>query len=160
MRIHITEVFFQKLWPHKAKSGDHCYPPQKATTPFQKGFNIKKTTTLILIFYYPLRYQKKCDELEEMNRDFRKEFDQLTVDKKEIVSFLKKSLEQRGDEITDLNDRLIGLQQAKDTEKEQMEAAIQGVRSEYQENKDRLTSENMILRKWSHPKKSVCFLSS
>ena len=50
-----------------------------------------------------------------------------------------------GDEIADLNDRLIGLQQAKDTEKEQMETSIQAVRTEYQEIKDQLTSENMIL---------------
>ena len=36
---------------------------------------------------------------------------QLVQDRKEIVEFLKKSLEQRQDEIADLNDRLLGLQQ-------------------------------------------------
>lgn len=85
-----------------------------------------------------------------MNKDFRREYEQLATDKKEIVSFLKKSLEQRGDEITDLNDRLIGLQQAKDTEKEQMETENQALRTEFQDMKDRLTSENMILRKIIH----------
>ena len=49
------------------------------------------------------------------------------------------------DDIADLNDRLIGLQQAKDAEKEQYESEIQKIRNEFQETKDQLTSENMIL---------------
>ncbi|PIK60376.1 hypothetical protein BSL78_02674 [Apostichopus japonicus] len=61
------------------------------------------------------RYQRKCDELEVANGEFKDKYDQMTTDKKEIVSFLKKQLEQRQDEIADLNDRLVGLQQAKDT---------------------------------------------
>ena len=42
------------------------------------------------------RYQRKCDELSVMNGEFKAEYNQLTTDKKEIVSFLKKSLENRG----------------------------------------------------------------
>lgn len=91
------------------------------------------------------RYQKKCDELEVANGQFKEKYSQMSDDKKEIVSFLKKSLEQRGDEIADLNDRLIGLQQAKDAEKEQYESQLQQIRSDFQEMKDQLTSENMIL---------------
>lgn len=53
------------------------------------------------------------------------------------------------DDIADLNDRLIGLQQAKDAEKEQYEAELQKLRNEFQETKDQLTSENMILSKCS-----------
>ena len=49
------------------------------------------------------------------------------------------------DEIIDLNDRLIGLQQAKDAEKEQYETQLNQLRTEFQETKDQLTSENMIL---------------
>jgi len=91
------------------------------------------------------RYQKKCDELTVKNGQFREQYDQMSTDKKEIVSFLKQSLEQRGDEIADLNDRLIGLQQARDSEKEQYETTMQQLRTEFQETKDQLTSENMIL---------------
>lgn len=50
-----------------------------------------------------------------------------------------------GDEIADLNDRLIGLQQIKDQEKEQYESELQKLRTDYQEMKDQLTSDNMIL---------------
>ena len=51
------------------------------------------------------------------------------------------------DDIADLNDRLVGLQQAKDAEKEQYESELQKLRNEFQETKDQLTSENMILSK-------------
>ena len=49
-----------------------------------------------------------------------------------------------------MNDRLIGLQQAKDAEKEQYESEIQKIRNEFQETKDQLTSENMILSRFIH----------
>lgn len=91
------------------------------------------------------RYQKKCDELELANQDYRSHYEQQTTDKKEIVSFLKKQLEQRADEIADLQDRLIGLQQAKDAEKDQYEVQLATLRTEMQEIKDQLTSENMVL---------------
>ena len=62
------------------------------------------------------------------------------------------------DDIADLNDRLIGLQQAKDAEKEHYEAEIQKLRNEFQETKDQLTSENMILSKLRDVSfKKVCF---
>lgn len=44
-----------------------------------------------------------------------------------------------------MNDRLIGLQQAKDMEKESYEQQLQTLRTEFQETKDQLTSDNMIL---------------
>ena len=91
------------------------------------------------------RYQKKCDELEVRNSEFKHHFDQQASDKREIVSFLKKQLEQRADEIADLQERLIGLQQAKDTEKDHYEVQLATLRTEMQEIKDQLTSENMIL---------------
>lgn len=91
------------------------------------------------------RYQKKCDELELKNNDYKSQYEQQTTDKKEIVSFLKKQLEQRADEIADLQDRLIGLQQAKDAEKDQFEVQLATLRTEMQEIKDQLTSENMVL---------------
>lgn len=53
------------------------------------------------------------------------------------------------DEIADLNDRYIGLQQTRDNEREQYELQIQTQRNEYQEMKDQLTSENMILGMYS-----------
>uniref|UniRef100_H2YPP1 Cilia- and flagella-associated protein 157 n=1 Tax=Ciona savignyi TaxID=51511 RepID=H2YPP1_CIOSA len=91
------------------------------------------------------RYQKKCDELSISNAEYEEKYKQVVQDRKEIVDFLKKSLEQRQDDISDLHDRLLGLQQAKDTEKENYETQLTQHKRESQEVKDRLTSENMIL---------------
>lgn len=76
---------------------------------------------------------------------FRQEFEQLANNKKEIVAFLKRTLNQRVDEITDLNEQLQSLQLAKEVEKDAFEAQLAQVRHEFQETKDQLTTENIIL---------------
>lgn len=43
-----------------------------------------------------LRYQSKCDELEVMNGTFKDQYDQMADDKKQIISYLHKTLDQRG----------------------------------------------------------------
>ncbi|CAL1529656.1 unnamed protein product [Lymnaea stagnalis] len=91
------------------------------------------------------RYQKRCDELEVANGQFLEKFDQLSSDKKEIVAFWKKQLDLKTEELADLNDKHIGLQQARDNEREAFKKQIQEQRTEYQEMKDSLTAENMIL---------------
>ncbi|XP_018429727.1 PREDICTED: uncharacterized protein C9orf117 homolog [Nanorana parkeri] len=91
------------------------------------------------------RYQSKWDVICAKESQYQVQLEQLFNDKKEIVSFLKLTLNQRMDEIADLNDQLTGLQQAKDAEKEAYEAQLAQLRSEFQENRDRLTSENMLL---------------
>lgn len=42
------------------------------------------------------RFQRKCDELEIMNKKFAAHFEQMDSDKKEICDYLRKSLQQRG----------------------------------------------------------------
>lgn len=49
------------------------------------------------------------------------------------------------DDIEDLNEQLIGIQQTRELEKEQAKATIQQIKTELQETKDQLTSDNMIL---------------
>lgn len=75
----------------------------------------------------------------------RQEFEQLANNKKEIVAFLKRTLNQRVDEIADLNEQLQSLQLAKEMEKDAFEAQLAQVRHEFQETKDQLTTENIIL---------------
>lgn len=58
------------------------------------------------------------------------------------------------DDIEDLNEQLIGLQQTRELEKEQAHATIQQIKTELQETKDQLTSDNMILGKCNYPFKS------
>ncbi|ELR51975.1 hypothetical protein M91_07703, partial [Bos mutus] len=91
------------------------------------------------------RYQRKWDELAMQEKLFRQEFEQLANNKKEIVAFLKRTLNQRVDEIADLNEQLQSLQLAKEIEKDAFEAQLAQVRHEFQETKDQLTTENIIL---------------
>lgn len=76
---------------------------------------------------------------------FRQEFEQLANSKKEIVAFLKHTLNQQVEEITDLKEQLQSLQLAKEMEKDAFEAQLAQVRHEFQETKDQLTTENIIL---------------
>uniref|UniRef100_A0A8C5RE81 Cilia- and flagella-associated protein 157 n=1 Tax=Laticauda laticaudata TaxID=8630 RepID=A0A8C5RE81_LATLA len=69
----------------------------------------------------------------------------MVTDNKEIVAFLKKTLNQRVDEIAELSIQLQNLQQAKDLEKDAFETQLVQLRHEFQETKDQLTSENMLL---------------
>lgn len=78
---------------------------------------------------------------------FRSEYEKMFKDNKEIVAFLKKSLNQRMDEIAELTEQQLLLQQAKDSEKDAFEAQLAQLRHEFQETKDMLTSENMVLSK-------------
>lgn len=91
------------------------------------------------------RYQRKWDELAVQEKLFRQEFEQLANNKKEIVAFLKRTLNQRVEEITDLNEQLQNLQLAKEIEKDAFEAQLAQVRHEFQETKDQLTTENIAL---------------
>jgi len=49
------------------------------------------------------------------------------------------------DEISDLNERLVGLQQTKDQDREMFEQQLQQLRNEYRETKEQLSSDNMML---------------
>ncbi|XP_004849373.1 cilia- and flagella-associated protein 157 [Heterocephalus glaber] len=91
------------------------------------------------------RYQRKLDELASQERLSRQEFEQLANNKKDIVAFLKHTLNQRVDEITDLKEQLQSLQLAKEMEKDAFEAQLAQVRHEFQETKDQLTTENSVL---------------
>ncbi|XP_060056194.1 cilia- and flagella-associated protein 157 isoform X2 [Erinaceus europaeus] len=91
------------------------------------------------------RYQRKWDELSVQEKLFRQEYDQLANNKKEIVAFLKRTLNQRVDEITELNEQLQSLQLAKEIEKDAFETQLAQVRHEFQETKDQLMTENIIL---------------
>jgi len=48
----------------------------------------------MVVFAY--RYQKKCDQLEVSNVEFRDKFEQLEENKKDIVAFIKKKLDEKG----------------------------------------------------------------
>ncbi|XP_048414638.1 cilia- and flagella-associated protein 157 isoform X1 [Stegostoma tigrinum] len=91
------------------------------------------------------RYQRRLDELEVSRSDMVEKHEQLGKDLHDVIAYLKKCLNQKIDEIADLNDKLIALKQAKDNEKDSYEIQLSHLRQEFQETKDQLASENMIL---------------
>ena len=96
-------------------------------------------------FKFICRYQTKCDELDILCKKYETQYETSNIDKKDIVSNLNKELIKKADEILDLSDRLVGLQQAKDSEKEAFEKQLTDLRTEFQETKDTLTNQNNSL---------------
>ncbi|XP_067867953.1 cilia- and flagella-associated protein 157 [Heterodontus francisci] len=92
-----------------------------------------------------VKYQRRLDELEVTKNDSDEKREQIGKDLHDVIAYLKKGLNQKIDEIANLNDKLIGLKQAKETEKDAYETQMSQLHQESQEMKDQLTSENMIL---------------
>lgn len=92
-----------------------------------------------------LRYQRRLDELEVTKTDADEKHEQFSKDLQDVIAYLKKGLNQRIDEIADLNDKIVGLMQAKETDKTTYETQMAQLRQEFHETKDQLTSENMVL---------------
>lgn len=91
------------------------------------------------------RYQRRLDELEVTKTDADEKHEQFSKDLQDVIAYLKKGLNQRIDEIADLNDKIVGLMQAKETDKTTYETQMAQLRQEFHETKDQLTSENMVL---------------
>ncbi|KAJ8006072.1 hypothetical protein DPEC_G00124460 [Dallia pectoralis] len=91
------------------------------------------------------RYKHKCDELEVKQKDFFSKYSTVEKEKKDIVQYLKRTLAQKEEDIRDLSEQLEGLQQAKDADKNSFDLQLGQLHQEFQEKKDKLTSENMVL---------------
>ena len=83
-------------------------------------------------------------------KDFSSLYDTLEEEKKQIVHYLKRSLTQEEEKVKEVTERLDSLQQAKDAERDAFEMQLAQIRLESQENKDKLTSKNMVLGMNSH----------
>jgi hypothetical protein len=82
-----------------------------------------------------------------MCRSYGDQFEILLKDKRDISSYLKKQLELRNEQVFDLNDRLIGLQQAKTYEKDLFEKTFQDFKQKSQSEIEKLENENLLLSK-------------
>jgi len=80
-----------------------------------------------------------------MCRSYGDQFEVLLKDKRDISSYLKKQLELRNDQVLDLNDRLNGLQQAKEYEKELCEKTFQDLKEKSEREIEKLENENVLL---------------
>ena len=83
-----------------------------------------------------------------MCRSYGDQFETLLKDKRDISAYLKKQLELRNEQVFDLNDRLIGLQQAKNNEKDFYERKLENDKEKFQIEIEKLENENMLLSNW------------
>lgn len=102
-------------------------------------------------FFFLFRYQKRCDELELMCRSYGNQFDTLVKDKDDISSYLKKQFDLRNEQVLDLNDRLLGLQKAKDQQKEFLEKSLRECQDNSRIEIERLENDNFLLSKRKIP---------
>lgn len=56
------------------------------------------------------RIKTRCLELEMSNEEYRKKFEQLDEDRADIIAYLKRMVQKKENEITELKERLEGLQ--------------------------------------------------
>jgi len=56
----------------------------------------------------------RCLELEISNEEYQKKYEQLDEDRADIVAYLKKLLQEREGDITELRERLAGVQKVHD----------------------------------------------
>jgi hypothetical protein len=80
-----------------------------------------------------------------MCRSYGDQFEILLKDKRDISSYLKKQLELRSEQVFDLNDRLVGLQQAKNNEKDFLEKKLDDCKTKSQLEIEKLENENLLL---------------
>lgn len=132
------------------KGKDGLAPPQKSLEELEKPIS-DSTKEYYLVQIKDVeekleRYRTKCDELQVKYDDLSKFHSQAIKDREDVIALLKKDLENENDRIQDLEERVIGVKQAKEAEKDKYEVQLTTARSDFQEMRDMLTAENMALK--------------
>ncbi len=93
------------------------------------------------------RRMEKLRNLELSNAEFHERYDQLREDKADVVAYLKRTLQQRTDQISELQARLEGLEQVHTSEGKRYEARLSSMDADFSRAREQLVSENMVLTK-------------
>ena len=80
-----------------------------------------------------------------MCRSYGEQFEILIKDKDDIHSYFKKQLDSKVAQVSELNDRLIGLQQIKNGEKEVLEMEFVNYKAKSRSEIEKLENENILL---------------
>jgi hypothetical protein len=60
------------------------------------------------------RIKARCLELEMSNEEYQKRYEQLDEDRADIIAYLKRMVQEKEDEMTELKERLEGLHKVHD----------------------------------------------
>ncbi|CAF2797718.1 unnamed protein product [Rotaria sp. Silwood2] len=118
------------------------YVPEKKLSENDKKFY---TMQIQLLEKQYEKYQQRCTDLKDRQKV---ELDQVkTLEQDfEMLKYAKKQVEIKEEEIADLKDRLIGLGQAKELEKDMLQKQLNDLKNEIHDLRERYEAENSELR--------------
>ncbi len=92
------------------------------------------------------RYQVKCDRLQLENDDLQKKLRQQLEDQEQMITFLKRKSHEQAQQFMDLEEKLFAVKQAKEKEREKLEAQLTALKEDSQRALDQAAMENKVLQ--------------
>lgn len=92
------------------------------------------------------RYQVKSDRLQLENEDLQKKLEQQLEDQEQMITFLKRKNQEQAGQFMDLEEKLMALKQAKEREREKLEAQLTTLKEDSQRALDQAGMENKTLQ--------------
>lgn len=124
------------------KEKEEAPPDPNAVTEVDKTFYELQITDLNRKLS---RLRELTATLEEKNNDLEVKYNQLDEDRSDVIAYLKRQLNEKQNEATELQDRLVALQEEKDLEAERFEQKVKDMDEEYKTMKEQLTSEIKLI---------------
>ncbi|XP_066252051.1 cilia- and flagella-associated protein 157 [Euwallacea similis] len=91
------------------------------------------------------RLRSLTQELELKTEELHQDLDKNEEDKSDIITFLKRMLQEKTCEVSELEERITAMQETRQTETEQFEMKIAKMEQEFKQMHEQLTSENKLL---------------